>query len=177
MSVSSHLTPEPERRLWALMDGLRQEVDRLDIRLFGLAALAFGELFYLKTAAPAGWVIGLAVLSLALSLPLAILSLSPAARLPAWLAFIEPAKDKQTGADRLFVAEDIAKYSHGELINKLDRYFGGGITATQYYEDLVGEALVNARLAHRKARLLGWVLTLVAAGQVLLLSAWLSPRM
>ncbi len=177
MSVSSHLTPEPERRLWLILEYMRGAVARAEDQIAALAALVVAELIYLKVAGPAGPIVGLSILLLALALPLAVFSYAPFARLPAWLSFIEPPKEKPAGADNLVSEQDLAKYSHLELINKLDRYLGGGITATQYYEDLVGEIVAAARIAARKRRLLGWLLMLAGAAQVALLAAWLSPRL
>ena len=73
------------------------------------------------------------------------------------------------------VADDLAKYSHLELITRLDKYLGGGITATQYYEDIIGEIVVCARIAARKQRLFRVACIVVGLGQLGLLGLLLKP--
>ncbi|HAU90645.1 MAG TPA: hypothetical protein DCW72_10690, partial [Elusimicrobia bacterium] len=48
MSVSSHLNPEPERRLWIIHEKVRLAADRTDLKLAALAVFAALELALLK---------------------------------------------------------------------------------------------------------------------------------
>lgn len=162
MSVSAHLTPEPERRLWLILESMRREVDAADLRIAAVTAFAAAELAFLKPGLP-GFV------PLAAALPLGVFAFAPLKRLPGWLGFLEPPRGKPRIEDCLIASEDLVKYSHGELIFKLDKYLGGGITATPYYEDVVGRILESARLAARKQRLLRWACLLAGAGQLGLL--------
>ncbi len=175
MSVSSHLTPEPERRLWIILENMRAEADRADKKIAALTALAFAEAVYVKAAAPAGPLEGAALILLCLCLILGVAAFAPLRRPRAGLGFLEPSKDKP-GADIFVSAEDLAKHPLGELINKLDRYLGGGITATQYYEDIVGEALLHARSAVRKQKLLRALFAVAWLAQLALAGPLLSPR-
>lgn len=169
MSVSAHLTPEPERRLWLILESMRHEVDSADLRIAALTAFAAAELAVLRVLGPAG-ASGLTALALlTAALPLGVFAFAPLRRLPSWLRFLEPHRDKMRADDSLITVDDLVKYSHGDLIFRLDKYLGGGITATPYYEDIVGQIVENARVAWRKQRLLRWACAAVGAGQLLLL--------
>jgi hypothetical protein len=170
MSVSSHLTPEPERRLWAVLDFLRAEAARADWRLLALTGFSAAELLLLRQAGAHGWLAWAGMCALPAATVFGLFAFAPLARLPGPLAFFEPGKGRQTIDDSFITADDVAKYAHGELVLKMDRYLGGGITATQYHEDLVREIGTNARLAARKRRLLLIQCALVGAGQLALLS-------
>lgn len=159
MSVSSHLSPEPERRLWLIHEHLRGEAERCDWKLAALAALCALE----AAAAPAP-----ARAALAAVVAVALLSLLPGARKARPLPFIDPEPGRHSVDDSLLSADDLTKYAVGDLILKLDRYLGGGITATPYYEDLVAEIARAARRAARQRRLLTAAAVLAAAAQVLL---------
>ena len=54
MSVSSHLNPEPERRLWILHGNMRHAVEWTDIKLGALAVFAAAQMALLKLLAPGG---------------------------------------------------------------------------------------------------------------------------
>ncbi len=170
MSVSSHLTPEPERRLWAILDFLRASVATADWQLLALSVLAVLETLLLRQSGPSGFCGWLGSHALVLAAPFGLLGFSPLVRFPDWLGFLEPKRGRQSVDDSFITAEDLQKYAHGELILKMDRYLGGGITATQYHEDLVAEIGVQARLSARKRRLLLIQCALVCAGQLALLS-------
>lgn len=170
MSVSSHLTPEPERRLWAILEFLRASVALADRHLLALSAFAAFELVYLKQGGTSGFCGWLGSLALALAAPFGLLAFAPLARLPEKLGFLEPGKGRQSVDDSFITADDLVKYAHGELILKMDRYLGGGITATQYHEDLVAEIGTQARLSARKRRLLLIQCLLTGLGQLALLS-------
>ena len=165
MSVSSHLTPEPERRLWLILESQRQAVVWADAKIGVLCLLAAVEL---ALAGPRG---ALAAATLGVALLLGLFALSPLADAPPRVPGLAPVVGKSGAADCLIDFEDIAKHGHGELIHRLDKYLGGGITATQYYEDLVGQILSAARNAKRKTRLLGALCLLVGLGQAALIRA------
>jgi hypothetical protein len=154
VSVSSHLTPQPEQRLWNILETMRHAAERAETSLAVLAAVAALESWALKSWLPSGAAV------------LAFVGLAPWRRLSGFLSFLDWGRGKQAPADSLVSVDDMVKYSHGELINRLDRYLGGGITATQYYEDLIGEALTHARLAARRRRLLKAAWILFALGQL-----------
>jgi hypothetical protein len=169
MSVSSHLTPEPERRLWAVLDSLRASVAAADWQILSLTALSAAEVLLLRLTAAGDpcETFGSALLGVGVCLGLGAFVARP--RLPGNGASLDPARGKQSIDDSLITADDLAKYAHGELVLKMDRYLGGGITATQYHEDLVGEIGVNARLAVRKRRMLVVLAAVVLLGQMALL--------
>ncbi len=164
MSVSAHLSPEPERRLWLISESLRQTVDGSDARCAALAALAAAELGLIRPSLPAA-------VPLLAALACGAFSLIPLERLPKTLAYLERERARPRADDNLLVPEDLTKYTHGELIFRLDKYLGGGITATPYYEDLAGRILEQAHLAARKRRLLKLAGALTCAGQLGLLWA------
>lgn len=170
MSVSAHLTPEPERRLWLILESMRQAVESADWKIAGLTAFAALELAVIRLVLPMSGAATIAAAALTAALPVGVLAFAPLTRLPKWLLFLEPNKGRASADDNFIVAEDLVKYSHGELIFKLDKYLGGGITATPYYEDAVGEILLNAKTAVRKRRLLRFTCALVGAGQLALLA-------
>jgi len=169
MSVSAHLTPEPERRLWLILESMRHAVDAADVRIGGLTAFALAELALVQVLAPAGPAGLLAQLSLTAVLPLGVFAFAPMRRLPKWLQFLGPHHGKMRAEDSLITVDDLVKYSHGDLIFRLDKYLGGGITATPYYEDIVGQIVENARVAWRKQRLLRVACAIACAGQLGLL--------
>ncbi len=162
MSVSAHLSPEPERRLWIIHENLRQAVDGYDARIAALTALCAAEAVVLRSP------------SMACLAGLGIAALTPFWRAPRSFSFLEPSRRRQSVDDSLILAEDLIKYSHGELIYRLDKYLGGGITATPYYEDVVGRILEHAHQAARKRRVLAALCALAALGQLGL--AWLALR-
>lgn len=175
MSVSSHLTPEPERRLWLIWESMQSAIDGADARLGGLALLSAGELLGLYAGPAVGPTGIFALLTLGATAALAVFGLSPLSHAHAWAAWLEPQHAKSTLDDSLVAVDDVAKYAVGELINRLDKYLGGGITATRYYEDIVGQIARSSRVAVRKRRVLRSAVVLATAGQVALLVA-LSAR-
>ncbi|MBI3552788.1 MAG: hypothetical protein HY077_09735 [Elusimicrobia bacterium] len=170
MSISSHLTPEPERRLWIILDAMRQAVESADRKVAVLTLFAAAELVFFKPAEYAGLLGTLTLIALAAALPLGVLAFSPLSGAPNWLPFIEPDKGQHSIDDCLVAADDISKYTHSELIHRFDKYLGGGITATQYHEDIVGQIVVHARIAVRKQRLFKLASLLVGAAQLGLLA-------
>jgi hypothetical protein len=166
MSVSAHLTPEPERRLWLILESMRHAVDSADLRIAAVTAFALVEVAFIMATVPAGPLGRLGLASLTTALPLGVFAFAPMRRLPKWLQFLEPHRDKMRADDSLILVDDLVKYSHGDLIFRLDKYLGGGITATPYYEDIVGQIVENARVASRKQRLLRLCCFLVGVGQL-----------
>ena len=166
MSVSAHLTPEPERRLWLILESMRHEVDSADLRVAAVTALAAAELAFLKPGPSLAALLGVV-------LPLGMFAFTPLKRLPKWLQFLETRRDKMRADDSLILVDDLVKYSHGDLIFRLDKYLGGGITATPYYEDIVGQIVENARVAARKQRLLRAACVITGLGQLGLLAGLL----
>lgn len=167
MSVSTHLTPEPERRLWLILEKMTAEGERADWKLFALTALAAAELAFLG-ALPASGPLARGLLGAAL--PLGVLAFIPMAGKPGRLALLDPPRGKPSAGDSFIAADDVVKYSQGELVNRLDKYLGGGITATPYYEDIVARVLIAARVAARKGRLLRGLCLVVGAAQLDLLA-------
>jgi hypothetical protein len=166
MSISSHLTPEPERRLWLILDNMRRSIAWSDWRVGALTAFAAAELAFLRPALPAGPLAVLATAALAAALPLGVLAFAPLSQVPKWLVSYERHREKPGPMDCFLLAEDIVKYTQAELILRMERYFGGGITATQYHEDLVAQVLFQARVAMRKHRLFRASCILVGIGQL-----------
>ncbi|MDD5302677.1 MAG: hypothetical protein PHS14_06155 [Elusimicrobia bacterium] len=169
MSVSAHLTPEPERRLWLILESMRHAVDWADLRIGALTAFAVAELAFIKILLPVGPPGFLALVSLTVALPLGVFAFAPLKRLPKWLHFLEPHKGRMSADDSLITVDDLVKYSHGDLIFRLDKYLGGGITATPYYEDIIGQIVENARAASRKQSLFRAECVVVGIGQLGLL--------
>lgn len=169
MSVSAHLTPEPERRLWLILESMRHEVDWADMRIGALTGFAVVELAFIKILLPVGPPGFLALVSLTCALPLGVFAFTPLKRLPKWLQIFEPHHGKMRADDSLISVDDLVKYSHGDLIFRLDKYLGGGITATPYYEDIIGQIVENARSAARKQRLFRAACVVVGVGQLGLL--------
>lgn len=175
MSISSHLTPEPERRLWAILDTMRRQVEWTDAKLAVLLLIAALEGAFIGVTGPSG-VFGRACLAaFGLTLLVAVFALLPLLRTPKWLPFLEPLGEKAIPADNLLSAEALSKLTFTEAIQLLDRYLGGGITATQYHEDLVREAVGHARVAVRKRRLFTAACVLAVLGQLALLGRVLAP--
>ncbi|MBU2573568.1 MAG: hypothetical protein KKH28_05775 [Elusimicrobia bacterium] len=170
MSISTHLTPDPERRLLALLESMRRTVGWSDKKIAALTAFAAAQLAIIRLTAPAGPLSFLAMVTLAAALPLGVFAFSPLTGKPGWIPFLEPKRDIHRSDDCLVSPEDLAKYSHSELVLLLDRYLGGGITATQYYEDIIGQIVRNARIATRKGRLFRISCVLVGFAQLCLLA-------
>jgi hypothetical protein len=175
MSVSSHLNPEPERRLWIIHESLRRSVEWNDVKLISLLAFSAGEIALVRYAAGGNFSGALAVFLLAAALPVALAALSPLMDAERQFPLLDPRLDRRQSGDSLIVAADIARYPQLELVILLDKYLGGGITATRYYEDIVAQIVLAARVATRKHRLFMAACALCGAAQLCLL--WrLVPR-
>ncbi len=153
MSVSSHLNPEPERRLWILHGNMRHAVEWTDIKLGALAVFAAAQMALLKLLAPGGVPAYPALALLAAVVLIGLFAFSPLIEAQRQLSWIDPRMDRRHAGDCLLAPQDIAKYPQLELVILLDRYLGGGVTATPYYEDIVGQIVSGARIATRKRRL------------------------
>jgi len=166
MSVSSHLTPEPERRLWVILEQMQHAVEGADRKIGSITVFALIELALIRMLAPAGPLGALTLVLLALALPLGVFAFSPLTGLPKWLYTPELHRDKPNIDHCMIWAEDVAKYTHSELVHRLDKYLGGGITATPYHEDIVGQIVVHARIAVRKQRLFNAACVVVGIAQL-----------
>ena len=68
--------------------------------------------------------------------------------------------------DYLLDENDLSKYSRTELVNFLDKYLGGGISSTPYYEDLVSRISCAALCLIRKKRIFLICFILMSVAQV-----------
>ncbi len=168
MSISSHLTPEPERRLWTILDSMRRAVEWTETKLAALILIAALEGAFVGVTGPSGAFGRAALAAFGLALLVAVFALLP---LPA----PKPIGDKHVPGDNLLAPESLARLTYTEAIQLLDRYLGGGITATQYHEDLVREGVSHARVAVRKRRLFKAACVLAVLAQVALLGRVVAP--
>ena len=175
MSISAHLTPEPERRLWTILESVRRSVESADLKIAAITAFAASEIAFLHIASEKGALNAAALAILTAALPLGVFAFSPLTRAPKPLSFLDPAKDKTGPNDNLISADDLALYTQGELIHRLDKYLGGGITGTLYYEDIIGQIVDRAGVASRKQRLFRAACFLVGGGQLCLLARLAHP--
>lgn len=143
---------------------MQHSVESADRRIAAITAFAALELAFIKLIAPNGPFGYLALVLLAITLPLGVFAFSPLTGKPKWL--YHPHNDKPRIDHSMIWAEDIVKYTHSELVHRLDKYLGGGITATPYHEDLVGQIVVHARIAVRKQRLFGAACIIVGIAQL-----------
>jgi hypothetical protein len=170
MSVSSHLNPEPERRLWVIHGNMRRAVEWTDLKLGALLAFTAAQMALIKVLVPGAPLAYPALAILAVVLPVCLLALSPLIEAQRQLPLLDPRMDERRAGDCLIIPGDIAKYPQIELVIILDKYLGGGVTATPYYEDIVGQIVISARVATRKHRLL--LAACVLAGLVQLALLW-----
>lgn len=168
MSISSHLTNEPERQLRIFLDTMEASVDRSDRRIAALTVFAAGGAAFASLVLPEGTQRLAALVPLAAALPLGVLGYSPMRELAGWYCFLDPSQSKSSSEECLPLAEHLAKYSHSELTNRLEKYLGGGVVATQYYEDLVTQIGLSARAASRKQTIFRILSGVVGIGQLAL---------
>ena len=169
MSVSSHLTPDPERRLRLIHGNIYNSLKWADIRLGAITFLAAVQMAAVRIAAPEGAMSYAALLALCLVIPVGLLGGSPFIETSKQIPLLDPRKDKLHTGYFLITESDIARYSQAELVNFLDKYLGGGITATPYYEDIVAQIVIGARIATRKRRFFGGACVLAVTAQLCLL--------
>lgn len=170
MSVSSHLNPEPERRLWIIHEKLRLAADRTDFKLAALAVFAALELVLLKGGPRCGAGYA-AILLLCAVIPLCLFAFSPFIEAEGPVRALDGRAKPQPG-DSLITARDLARYPQMELVTLLDRYLGGGITATRYYEEIVAQILMHARVTSRKSRFFLIACAVALAAQLPLIAAF-----
>lgn len=170
MSVSSHLTPEPERRLWIIHENMRRAAEQADIKIGALTAFAAAQLALVKFLVLPGPMTRLSMILLAAVLPIGVFAFSSFSEAGRRLPLVKPPKEKTLEDDLLTSVVDVAKYPHSELILRLDRYLGGGITATQYHEDIVGLIVFSARTAVRKRRIFETACVITGLAQLCLLA-------
>ncbi len=167
MSVSSHISPEPERRLWIMHGNMRRAAGRADIKLGAIAFFSLFEAALLRADAAGSPLALAALMTLCLVLPLCILGVSPFIETPGPLPLLDR-MPKPAKGDAFVAPYDLAKYSSLELPIILDRYLGGGVTAPTYHEDIVGQVVLGARMTVRKERLLGAACALALPAQALI---------
>lgn len=170
MSVSSHLNPEPERRLWIMHESLRRTLEWADLKLGALAAFAALELALAAYLLTPGALCRVILALLGAALPLCVFALTPFIETPPRMPLADPERGKPRMGDSMLVPGDLTKYPQVELVNILDRYLGGGVTATPYYDDIVGQIVLTARVITRKTRVLAAAGTLAVLAQLLLLA-------
>jgi hypothetical protein len=156
--ISSHLTPEPERRLWLIYESVRHAVENAEWKIAAVVALCAAQLTVLGTGHFAAVPLSAAVL-------LGLVGFSPLKRMPQRLAYLGSAEDRPAPSDCLVTVEDLAKHTHGELIARFDKYLGGGITAMAYHEDITVQIAALARVAAIKRKIFLWVCVLAGLGQ------------
>ncbi len=170
MTISAHLTPKPEERLRFLLDTVSHSAEWADRKIGALTFFAAAEAAFIHTAIPHGPLSALALVMLGAALPLGVLAFSPLTRVPRWLAILEPPVEKSEEGNGFIDVESLANHSRQDLVLTLDKYLGGGITSTPYFEDLVGQIILHARVTARKRRLFGASCALVGVGQMALLA-------
>ncbi len=169
MSVSSHLTPDPERRLRIIHDGISYSLRQTDLKLGAASLLAVLQAVALRLLAPDGTAAWTALLLFCAVLPVCFAGASPFIETPRPVPLLDRHGNRRV-PDSQLTERDIAASSQLELTNFLDRYLGGGITATPYYEDIVARIVMDARVASRKRRLLNAACSLSVAAQLCLLT-------
>ncbi|MDO8805151.1 MAG: hypothetical protein Q7R35_12025 [Elusimicrobiota bacterium] len=153
MSISSHLSPDPERRLWIIHGKMLHCVEWTDIKLGALTVFAAAQMALLKVLVSGGPLAYPALALLAAVLLIGLVALSPLIEAQRQFPWLDQRMDRRQAGDCLIVPQDVAKYPQIELVILLDRYLGGGVTATPYYEDIIGQIIISARIATRKRRL------------------------
>ncbi len=176
MSVSSHLNPEPERRLWIIHENLKRTLEWTDVKSACVAAFCAAQALAAVRFLPGGGALSFASASLSLGALAGLLGLSPLVEMRRKVPLADAGRDKRPTGDPLLSPQEIARYPQMELVILLDRYLGGGITATPYYEDIVGEIVACARVTVRKRRFFWAACALAAAAQPALLFLILNPR-
>lgn len=171
MSVSSHLTPDPERRLWIIHDRVQELLSVTDRKLWLFVLLAAVQIALVRFASPGGILAYISILVLSPALPLGAFALSPFVERTRPVPTHEPVPGKKGSAYSLLSERDLAGFSQADLTITLDKYLGGGITATPYYEDIIGQIVGGARIVVRKEMLLKALCVIVFAGQLLFLTS------
>lgn len=173
MSISSHLSPDPERRLWVIHDSVRHASEWTDLKLGLVGLLAVLELPLLAGFFREGAIAFAAAGLLCAALALVLAALSPFTAMDRQIPLLDQAVGKVRQEDSLVLAEDLARSPYSELVFRMDRYLGGGITAIKLYEDIVARIIAASRAAVRKKRLLAAACGAVLGAQLALAAALL----
>jgi len=153
---------------------MRRKIERTEVKLGALIVLAALQLALVKILIPGSPLAQPALVLLSAVLLIGLAAVSPLTEAARPLPFLDQGMEKRNSADCLIMASDIAKYPQIELIIRMDKYLGGGVTATPYYEDIVGQIVSSARIAVRKHRfflagcVLAGIVQLGLLGQLLL---------
>lgn len=161
LSVSSHLTPDPERRLRRMLESLQNKQTALEHKLFFSALIAVIELFAVSRP------IVLVELLLCLTIFFAFIGMSALIDFDGKMKFLDNC-DMEPPDDYIFDENDLSRYSKAGLVNFLDKYLGGGISATPYYEDLVSRIATLARKLVRMQRVFLIVCLLICIAQIII---------
>jgi len=171
LSVSSHLTPDPEKRLGRMLAGIENHRRTADFRLAVMSVVCAVEL--IPAALAGGTAGGVAGVLLCAALAASAAGLSPFAEFAGKSGVFGETAGKPP--DNYLVNEqDIVKYSHSELVDFLDRYLGGGVSATPYYEDIVSRVSSVSLITLRKRRILAAAFGVFLTAQVFTAAAVLS---
>ena len=173
MSVSSHLSPEPERRLWVIHENVRRSVEWTDTKLGILAVLAVLEIPVIFGGFRPGLLTYAGALLMCLALPLVLAGLSPFVDAPGPVSLLDQPVGKMLPDDSFLLARDLARYPHAELVFRLEKYLGGGITSLRYHEDIVARIIAVSRACVRKERLFSAACGAALAAQLALIAALL----
>lgn len=173
MSVSSHLSPEPERRLWIIHENVRRSVEWTDTKLGILAVLAVLEIPVIFGGFRPGMLAYAGALLICLALPLALTGLSPFTETPKPVPLLDQPVGKMLPDDSFLLPRDLARYTHADLVFRLEKYLGGGITALRYHEDIVGRIIAASRVCVRKGRLFSAACAAALTAQLALVAAML----
>ena len=95
MSVSSHLSPEPERRLWIIHGNLHRSIERTDLKLWALTAFSAAQMVLVAVVVPGGPFSRPALALLAAVLPLGLFALSSFVEVQRQFPFLDPRMDKR----------------------------------------------------------------------------------
>ncbi len=148
---------------------ISDSLNRTDRKLGAITIFAAGQMAVIKFISPEGALSYISLLALCAVLPAGVFGISPFIETPKPLPPLDQV-NKPRSADSLLNEHDIAGYSQLELVSFLDRYLGGGITATPYYEDIVAQIVIGARIATRKRRIFGSVCAMTLVAQLCLLA-------
>lgn len=173
MSVSSHLSPEPERRLWIIHENVRRSVEWTDTKLGILAVLGALEILGIYVGFRPSLLTCIGTLLMCLALPLALAGLSPFTETAGPVPLLDQPVGKMLPDDSFLLPRDLARYTHAELVFRLEKYLGGGITALRYHEDIVARIIAASRVCVRKGRLFSAACVAALAAQLALVAAML----
>lgn len=95
MSVSSHLNPEPERRLWIMHGSMRRAIGRTEIKLGGLMAFSAAQMALIKLLVPGAPLAYPSLALLSAVLLVGLIALSPFIEVQRQLPALDPRMDKR----------------------------------------------------------------------------------